>query len=81
MIKFYFCNYAATGLPVGVCPKFLHPPENGCPENYDPVTNEICLRISAYPLSYEDALAKCDSEGAYLLQYTSAEIEVSTILV
>ena len=62
--------------PVGACPKFLHPPDNGCPENYDPITDEICIRTSAYKLSYEEASNKCKSEGAYLLQYTSLEIEV-----
>ena len=68
-----------SGWPVGACPEFLYPPDNGCPENYDPVTDEVCLRISAYPASYEDAKAKCVSEGGFLLQYTDSLIEVHMI--
>ena len=85
--KYHWCpdptNLTGTeyisGWPVGACPEFLYPPDNGCPENYDPVTDEVCLRISAYPASYEDAKAKCVSEGGFLLQYTDSLIEVHMI--
>ena len=63
------------GNPVGRCPEILHPPDNGCAENYLPVSDSVCARLSAHPQSYEDAKIKCNSEGAYLLQYLNTDIE------
>ena len=48
--------------------------ENGCSENYVPIANKYCIRISAYPEKFDQAVEKCDSEGGFLLQYTSEEI-------
>ena len=52
--------------------------DNGCAENYEPI-GQVCIRISAYPETHENATAKCDSEGGYLLQYVNDEIHVSFI--
>ena len=51
--------------------------DNGCPENYMPIANKYCIRASAYPEKFAQAQQKCNSEGAYLLQYTNEEIHVS----
>lgn len=50
--------------------------ENGCEENYDPISDQACARISSYPETYDDAQAKCNSEGGYLLYDISQEIHV-----
>ena len=90
--KYYWCpdptNITETneyfwGWHVGVCPEFLHPPDNGCPANYDPVTDKtsgitdtICIRISSFTETYEDAQSKCASEGAHLVYDINQEIHV-----
>ena len=63
--------------PVGQCPKFLHPVENGCPETYEALDENVCVRISAFPETYQDAKAKCASEGSVLFQHTNNEKSVS----
>ena len=49
--------------------------ENGCQEHYEPA-GDICIRVSIYPESYENAQTRCQSEGGYLLSITSPEIQV-----
>ena len=48
----------------------------GCAELYDPITDQICARISSYSETYEDAQAKCESEGSYLLYILDEEAHV-----
>ena len=48
----------------------------GCAELYDPITDTICARISSYSETYEDAQAKCESEGSYLLYILDEETHV-----
>jgi len=50
--------------------------ENGCAEGYEPLGDAVCGRISAYAETYEDAQAKCQSEGAYLLYVTNIDVHV-----
>ncbi len=66
-----------TGGFFGYCPKILEPVRDGCAENYDPISEEVCVRVSAYPETYEDAKAKCESEGGFLFQHINQASEVS----
>ena len=54
--------------------------ENGCAESYEPVNDEVCVRISAYKETYSAAQAKCKSEGGYLLYVLEASVHVSVSL-
>ena len=69
--------YSIPSGPIGACPEHLKPPENGCQESYTPLDENVCVRVSAFPETYEDAKAKCESEGAFLFQHTNAEASVS----
>ena len=51
--------------------------DNGCQDHYEPAGNQ-CIRISAYKENYDDAQAKCRSEGSSLLYIESQEVQVST---
>ena len=53
--------------------------DNGCPETYEPLTDEICVRVSAYQQTFHSAQAKCQSEGSHLLEITSQEMHVSEV--
>ena len=84
--EFYWCpdprkvgenNEFSGNSSVGECPKFLHPPENGCPENYIPMEDSKCIRVSSFPETFEKAELKCESEGGFLFQYTNNEITVN----
>ena len=55
---------------------FILPSENGCQEHYEPA-GDICIRVSIYRESYENAQTRCQSEGGYLLSITSHEIQVT----
>ena len=57
---------------------FIFSVENGCQEHYEPA-GDICIRVSIYPESYENAQTRCQSEGGYLLSITSPEIQVKII--
>ena len=52
--------------------------DNGCQDHYESA-GEICIRPSAYPETYENAQAQCQSEGASLLHITSQEVQVGSI--
>ena len=51
--------------------------DNGCAENYEPI-GDVCVRISDFPESFDNATDKCTSEGGYLVQYVNDEIHVSS---
>ncbi len=70
----------ANSKPIGKCPEYLYPMENGCAESYDPAGDEVCVRISAYPENYDDAQAKCLSEGGYLMYVEDLDVHVSQCL-
>ena len=80
---FYWCpdpNYIVNGneynmsQPIGKCPEFLIPEDIGCNENYEPINDKTCVRISSFPETYEDAQAKCQSEGGFLLHDINQDI-------
>ena len=80
---FYWCpdpNYIVNGNeyntsePIGKCPEFLIPEDIGCNENYEPINDKTCVRISSFPETYEDAQAKCQSEGGFLLHDINQDI-------
>ena len=54
--------------------------DNGCIDNYEPVSDTVCVRVSSYPETYEDAAAKCFSEGGYLFHDINEEVHVSILL-
>jgi hypothetical protein len=54
--------------------------ENGCNEQYEGATDSICIRVSSYPETYDNAQARCNLEGGQLLQDTSQEIHVKSCL-
>ena len=58
----------------GYCPDHLVPDIDLCGENYD-VVSDLCVRISPYPLSWNDAEAKCQDEGGHLLHILSQEVQ------
>ena len=58
----------------GFCPGHLIPENEDCGENYD-VVHDLCVRISPYPLTWNDAEAKCQSEGGHLLHIMSQEVQ------
>ena len=72
-----FGSVYVDGEPVGTCPEILHPQDGDCAENYDAISDSICVRVSAYPEIFDDAQEKCQSEGGFLLQYLNNEIHNS----
>ena len=52
--------------------------DDGCIDNYEPISDTICVRISSIAETYDDAQDKCASEGAHLLYDINQEIHVST---
>ena len=50
--------------------------DNGCVDNYEPITDKICVRISSFEETYEDAQSKCASEGGHLLYDINQDIHV-----
>ena len=54
------------------------PIENGCNDQYERATATLCIRVSSYPETYEDAQARCNLEGGQLLQDTTIDIHVKT---
>ena len=58
----------------GYCPDHLVPDIDLCGENYD-VVSDLCVRISPYPLSWNDAEAKCQDEGGHLLHILSQGVQ------
>ena len=51
---------------VGYCTDYLNPSSSGCPPSYNSYES-ICLRVSPYAETYQDAFDKCESEGASLI--------------
>ena len=47
-----------------------------CGENYDRV-EDLCIRISPYKLNWDDAQAKCESEGGHLVSLTSEAQQIA----
>ena len=45
------------------------------------ITDTICIRISSFTETYEDAQSKCASEGAHLVYDINQEIHVITFIV
>ena len=86
--QFYWCpdprdvignnEYVVDG-GIGACPEFLKPPDNGCQESYVPLEASTCIRVSAFPESFDDAKSKCESEGAFLFQHIDSDVNVSGI--
>ena len=76
-----FGSVYVDGRPVGTCPEILHPEDGDCAENYDAITDSICVRVSAYPETFDAAQEKCQSEGGFLLQYLNNEIHEGLALL
>ena len=49
---------------------------NGCNDQYEGVTANLCARVSSYPETYDDAQARCNLEGGQLLQDINQDIHV-----
>ena len=49
-----------------------------CSQNYDRI-EDICVRVSPYKLTWDDAEAKCQDEGAHLLHIMSEEVQIGLI--
>ena len=62
----------------GYCPESLVSKPEECSENYDRV-EDICVRISPYKLTWEDAEAKCQEEGSHLLHIMSESVQTGLI--
>ena len=58
----------------GYCPEHVIRRPEECSENYDRV-EDVCVRISPYPLTWSEAEAKCVSEGSHLLHILSEEVQ------
>ena len=58
----------------GYCPDHLIDRKQECGENYERI-DDICVRVSPYKLKWEDAEAKCQTEGAHLIHIMSATIQ------
>lgn len=54
-------------------------PENGCNDHFEPIGDEWCIRSFAYPKTYSQASAMCDTIGATLTPVISEEMNVSSI--
>jgi len=50
--------------------------DNGCSEQYEGATDTLCIRVSAFPETYEDAQSKCNTEGGQLLQIYNIDMHV-----
>ena len=59
----------------GYCPDHLYDKTEECSENYDRVEN-VCVRISPYRLKWDEAEAKCQTEGSHLLSILSESIQL-----
>ena len=53
--------------------------ENGCNDHFEPIGDEWCIRSFAYPKTYSQASAMCDTIGATLTPVISEEMNVSSI--
>ena len=62
----------------GFCPEHLIPEIEDCAENYDPV-EDLCVRISPYPLAWQEAEDRCKSEGGHLLHILSEEVQLGVV--
>ena len=62
----------------GYCPDILISKPEECSENYDRV-EDICVRISPYKLKWEDAEAKCQTEGSHLINIMSEAVQIGVI--
>ena len=49
---------------------------NGCNDQYEGVTANLCARVSSFPETYDDAQARCNLEGGQLLQVINQDIHV-----
>ena len=58
----------------GYCPDMLISKPEECSENYDRVA-DVCVRISPYKLTWEDAETKCQTEGSHLLHIMSEAVQ------
>ena len=50
-------------------------------DNYEPITESVCVRISSFKESHEEAIAKCESEGGYLFHDINQEVHVRSISI
>ena len=67
---YLWTGYNSTEESYGFCQDHLFPPENGCRDHYEPI-GDMCVRMSAYPETYDDAIERCSKEGADLVYIPS----------
>lgn len=58
----------------GLCPDHLFPQGDGCEDHYQGV-EDLCLRVSAYPLTHGEAAAECQAEGSFLAYVPSQAVQ------
>ncbi len=54
---------------------------NDCNEQYEAASDTLCIRVSSYPETYEDAQARCNLEGGQLLQDINPSVHVRHTLL
>ena len=62
----------------GYCTEYLRDKKSVCNDNYEPV-NGLCIRVSPFPEKFDDALSKCQSEGASLLEVLDIKTSMSIL--
>ncbi|XP_059096708.1 uncharacterized protein LOC131891201 [Tigriopus californicus] len=73
--RYYWCpipseaslnvSYSNVGIK-GSCTDFLIPEENGCGDHYDDV-GDMCMRVSTFPVNFDEAVEACNQDGADLI--------------
>ncbi|TRY78181.1 hypothetical protein TCAL_06224, partial [Tigriopus californicus] len=74
VMQYHWCaNKLNTSLEIpyesglkGKCSGFLIPEDSGCPDHYDMVGGN-CVRISTYPVTFDEAHSACLADGGELL--------------
>ena len=49
---------------------------NDCNDQYEGASDTLCIRVSSYPETYEDAQTRCNLEGGQLLQDINPSVHV-----
>ena len=73
-------TYILAGSDWGFCPDHLYDRTEECSDNYDRL-EDLCVRVSPYRLSWDNAEAKCQSEGGHLLSITSQTLQLKLMLL
>ncbi len=59
-----------------LCNEYFFPPDNGCPDHYEPV-DQFCVRVSPVQKTFAEAKEICEHEGSKLLEVTSKALHLN----